>query len=127
MSWIDDNLICGNQVTVTCTKKELMDFFDCKDSGPMVEYVGNTSTRQGDGLLKFLQKVLVKSLEDEFDINLTKKVKIPANQGTLCTKFEDDIKLNPRRQSILRSGVERLLHMSLWSRPDISHAVRYKA
>ena len=61
----------------------------------MVEYVGNTITRQEDGSLKFPLKVLVKKLEDEFDIKSTKKVKIPAKQGTLYTKFEDDVKLSP--------------------------------
>ena len=127
VSWIDDNLICGNQVTVTCIKKQLMALFDCEDCGPMVEYVGNTITRQDDGLLKFLQKVLVKKLEDEFDIKSTKKVKIPAKQGTLCTKFEDDVKLSPPKQTTSRSGVGILLHMMQWSRPEICHAVRDEA
>ena len=40
VSWIDDNLIVGNETVVAETKKDLMDRFKCEDCGKLNEYVG---------------------------------------------------------------------------------------
>ena len=78
VSWIDDNMLIGNQVTVTHTKEECLALFNCTDCGPMTKYVGNTITFLEDGTLQLHQKMSVQSLGDKFDNNTSKKVKIPA-------------------------------------------------
>ena len=42
MSWINDNAIVGQESNVMELKKVLMNQFDCKDCGPMDEYIGCT-------------------------------------------------------------------------------------
>ena len=53
MSWIDDNAIVGKESDVMDLKKALMDQFECKDCGPMDEYVGCTIEKLETGGIKF--------------------------------------------------------------------------
>ena len=69
MSWIDDNAIIGQESDVMELKKALMNQFECKDCGPMDEYVGCTIEKLETGGVKFQQKVLLQSYRDEFDIH----------------------------------------------------------
>jgi len=57
MSWIDDNAIVGQENDVMELKKALMNQFECKDCGPMDEYVGCTIEKLDTGGIKFRQKV----------------------------------------------------------------------
>ena len=45
VSWIDDNLIVGNEANVAQTKADQMDQFDCKDCGELNERLGNKNTK----------------------------------------------------------------------------------
>jgi hypothetical protein len=40
ISWIFDNAIVGQESDVMELKKDLMNQFECKDCGPMDEYMG---------------------------------------------------------------------------------------
>ena len=53
VSWINDNLIIGNDKIPTITKKELMNRFDCEDCGEIEEYAGCKITRIGKHAFKF--------------------------------------------------------------------------
>ena len=68
MSWIDDNVIVRQESDIMELKKDLMNQFECKDCGPMDEYVGCTIEKLNTGGIKFRQKVLLQSYRDEFDI-----------------------------------------------------------
>ena len=50
VSWIDDNLVVGSDEVVMHTKQELMSRFECKDCGPLSEYVGCKISFLPDGL-----------------------------------------------------------------------------
>ncbi len=43
VSWIDDNLIVGNEKVAEETKAKLMARFECSDEGELKEFVGNKS------------------------------------------------------------------------------------
>jgi hypothetical protein len=53
MSWIDDNFFVGQERDVMELKKALMNQFECKDCGPMDEYVGCTIEKLKTGGVKF--------------------------------------------------------------------------
>jgi hypothetical protein len=57
-----------------------MNQFECDDCGKMDEYVGCTIEKLGSGWIKFLQKVLVQSFNDEFNIEGLKKFNTPQHQ-----------------------------------------------
>ena len=78
MSWIDDNAIVGQESDVIDLKKTLINQFECKECGPMDEYVGCTIEKLETGGIKFLQKVLLQSYRDELDIGNLKKFSTPA-------------------------------------------------
>ena len=66
--WVDDCLIMGPEDVVMKSRKELSSIFDCKDIGPMREYVG-CEIKRGDGWLTMLQPVALRKFEDEFDLD----------------------------------------------------------
>ncbi len=125
LSWIDNNAIVGYEKDVFDLKKELMNQFECDDCGKMDEYVRCTIEKLESGGIKFLQKVLVQSFNDEFDIEGLKKVNTPATQGTHLKKpVEGDVLLTSENQMLYRSGVGKVMHMMQYSRPDIYQTVR---
>ena len=67
-------------------KKELLKQFKCDDCGPMNEYVGCTIEKRESGGIKFLQKVLLQSYKDEFDIKDLMKFNTPATPKTVLKK-----------------------------------------
>jgi hypothetical protein len=125
MSWIDDNAIVRQESNVMQLKKDLMNQFECKDCGPMDEYVGCTIEKLKTGGVKFLQKVLLQSYSDEFDIGSMKKFNTPAVPGTVLKKPDKGKEiLAPAKQTQYRSGVGKGLHMMQYSQPDTYNAVR---
>jgi hypothetical protein len=87
------------------------------------EYVGCKIDRNKDSV-KFTQPVLIQSYEDEFDLNKTRQVFTPADQGKVLMKCDKGTVLGGKEQTKYRSGVGKLLHMMRWSRPEIYNAVR---
>jgi hypothetical protein len=125
MSWIDDNAIVGQESDIMQLKKDLMNQFECKDCGPMDEYMGCTIEKLKTGGDKFLQKVLLQSYSDEFDIGSMKKFNTPAAPGTALKKPDEGKEiLAPAKQTQYCSGVGKGMHMMQYSRPDTYNAVR---
>ena len=89
MSWIDDNAIVGQESDVMELKKALLNQFECKDCGPMDEYVGCMIEKLKTGGVKFGQKFLLQSCRDEFDILKLKKFNTPAAPGTVLRKPDE--------------------------------------
>ena len=114
----------GFEKDVLSVKQDLMNQFDCKDCGPMDEYVGCTIQKLETGGIKFLQKVLVQNFSDEFDIRNINKFNTPATSGTVLKKpIEGDVHLSQENQTLYRSGVGKVMHMIQYSRPDIYQTV----
>jgi hypothetical protein len=78
-SWINDNAIGGQESDVLDLKKELMKQFKCEDCGPMNEYVGCRIETHKSGGFKFLQKVLLQSYRDEFNIKKSEEIQYPGS------------------------------------------------
>jgi hypothetical protein len=57
-------------------------------------------------------------------LNKTRQVFTPAEQGKVLMKCNKGTELGGMEQTKYRSGVGKLLHMMLWSRPEIYNAVR---
>ncbi len=124
MSWIDNNAIIGQESNVLDLKNELKKQFECNDCGPMVEYVGCTVEKCKSGGIKFLQKVMLQSSRDEFDIKGLKKFNTPATPGTVLKKpMDGDVILKSEKQTLYCSGVGKVMHMMQYSRLDTYNAV----
>jgi hypothetical protein len=61
ISWINNNAIVGKESDAMDLKKALMDQFECKDCGPMDEYVGCTIEKLETGGIKFDRKCFCKA------------------------------------------------------------------
>ena len=94
VSWINDNLIVGNEKVSEEMKAKLMARFDCSDEGKLKEFVGNKIDRTTDGGLKFTQPVLIQSFDDKFDLP-KQKFTTPAKAGDMLTKCEQKDSLSP--------------------------------
>jgi hypothetical protein len=101
-------------------KKLLMQQFECDNCGPMDEYVGCTLEKCKSGGIKFHQKALLQSYDDEFNIKDLKKFNSPATPGTVLKKpIDGKTLLTPEKQTLYCSGVGKAMHMMQYSRPDI--------
>ena len=67
--------------------------------------------------------MLLQSFRDEFELNLGKKVKTPAVPGSSLTRGNPNVILEPKRQTYLRSGIRKMIHMMQWLRSAIFHSV----
>ncbi len=124
MSWIDDNAIVGQESDVIDLKKTLINQFECKECGPMDEYVGCTIEKLETGGIKLWQKVLLQSYRDEFDIGNMKKFNPLAAPGTVLKKPDKGKELLvPTKQTQYHSGVGNGMHMMQYSWPDMYNAV----
>ena len=89
------------------------------------EYVECTIEECKSGGIKFLQKVLLQSYDDEFDIKGLKKFNTPATPGTVLKKpIDGKTLLTPENQTLYHSGVGKAMHMMQYSRPDTYNTVR---
>jgi hypothetical protein len=90
----------------------------------MVEYVGCTIEKCKSGGIKFIQKVLLQSYRDEFDIKDWKKFNTLATPGTVLKKpIGGDVLLTSEKQTLYCSGVGKVMHMMQYSWPDNYNAV----
>jgi hypothetical protein len=72
--------------------------FKCDNCGPMNEYIGCTIEKRKSGGIKFLQKVLLQSYRDQFDIKDLKKFNTLATPGTVLKKpIDEDVLLTPEK------------------------------
>ena len=85
VSWIDDNLIMGNEKVALETKRNLMDCFDCSDKEELKKFVGNKINCTTDGGLKFTQSVLIQNFDVKFGLPKQKFTK-PVKAEDMLTK-----------------------------------------
>eukprot|EP00957_Ditylum_brightwellii_P093910 7152097-Ditylum_brightwellii.AAC.2 len=83
--------------------------FDCEDLGPMKEYVGcKIDYNIEERYIKITQPLLIKSLEDKFDLNKHGHghiPKTPTEPGTVLNKGEGQV-LNKKEHSNYQKGLE---------------------
>jgi hypothetical protein len=125
LSWVDDCLCVGPKSEVLKAKSGLTGRLKCDDAGEMKEYVGcKIQIDRNLRSAKITQPVLIQSLSDEFELDLSKKHRTPAVPNLTLQKTEDGPKLDEKDQSLYRKGVGKLIHMMRWSRPDVLNATR---
>jgi hypothetical protein len=118
LSWIDDFLVAVDKKAVEAAKEQMKSIFECDDLGELNEYVGCKIDRNEDSV-KFTQPVMIQSYEDEFELNKTRQVSTPSEQGNVLMKCDKGTELGGKEQTKYRSRVGKLLHMMRWSRPEI--------
>jgi hypothetical protein len=77
--WVDDCLFIGSDNDVTEAKRQIMEFFECDDTGYCNEYVGCVIKSTGKSI-SFTQPVLIRSFIDELDADEI-KLRIPVSSG----------------------------------------------
>jgi hypothetical protein len=124
ISWIDDNMILGPEDLVMQVKTDLMKQFECDNCGLLEEYVGNKIDYVRSDAIRFIQTVLLQSYSDKF--NLKEKChNTPAVPGTVLKKpAEDGNVFNSQDQTVIRSGIGKLMYHMQCSCPNIAQAVR---
>jgi hypothetical protein len=124
ISWIDANMIVGPSDLVLKLKSNLMEQFECNDCGVLTEHTGNKIECVGEDAIRLVQTVLTQSYEDEFKLG-NRYYNTPAQPGmVLMHPVEGKEVLKPEDQTMLRSGVGKLLYQMQYSRPDIAQSVQ---
>jgi hypothetical protein len=123
ISWIDDCLVAVDKRSVEAAKEQLKSRFECDDLGELNEYMGCKIDRDED-YVKFTQPVLIQSSEDEFELNKTRQVFTPAEQGNILMTYDQGTELGGKEQTKYRNGGGNLLHRMRWSHPQIYNALR---
>ncbi len=124
ISWINDNMILGPSNLVMQIKNDLMKQFECDNCGHLEEYVGNKINYIGKDAIQFTQNVLMQSYSKKFELP-KRSYNMPAQPGTVLMKpVENGEVLSGGAQSILRSGIGKLMYHMQYSQPDIAQAVR---
>ncbi len=124
ISWINDNMILGPSYLVMQIKNDLMKQFECDDCGHLKEYVGNKIDYIGKDAIQFTQDVLMQSYSNKFKLP-KRSYNTPAQPGTVLMKpVENGEVLSGEAQSILRSGIGKLMYHMQYSQLDIAQAVR---
>ena len=126
ISYCDDLLCVGNNRHRVLKEIDHMKTkFEVDDVGPLSDYLGcNLDFNWTERSCRFTQPVLIQSLRDEHKAS-DKPVPLPAQAGVnLRRPAEGEEVLSAEQQKTYRGIVGRLLHMTAWSRPDLSNATR---
>jgi Reverse transcriptase (RNA-dependent DNA polymerase) len=123
LSWVDDCLMMGPEEEIQKVRRGILSHFECDDVGEMKEYVGCKVDRT-PGCIKLTQPVLVKSLEDEFELPNGRAPRVPAEPNTVLPFIEDDNMMPSNHMTYYRSGVGKMINLVRWCRADCWNAVR---
>jgi hypothetical protein len=122
---VDDCLVAGKKVGVLIAKGQLIDRFDCDEAGEVDEYVGwKVEQNYEENSIKSTQPVMLQSFIDEFNLTNGPALNTPATTGDALVKADPKDCIPADELFKYRSGVGKLLHMMMWSRPEILNAVR---
>ena len=124
VSWVDNSLTVGSDMTVAETKEGLMSRFDYEDCGELDGYVGFKITLIVDDVLKFTQPVILQRYADEFELPNC-KCPTPAMARDCLTRYKAKDALGNIECTKFRSGVSKKMHVMHYSLPQIYNAVRY--
>ena len=120
--YVDDIVIAGkSEDELRRVKKEISQFFDVKDMGPLNHFLGMKVIQHPDHSVYIGQHSLVDSILRKTRMENCNPVATPMDTGVKLEKADDsDVPLN---QHEYQSLVGSLLYLSTVSRPDITHAV----
>ena len=128
ISWMDDCLCVGLNVEVQKARTYILARFECDDTGELKEYLGYKSDRHMNdmGQNKLIQTVLLQIFEDEFEIEETRREAITktVTGSVLNQDLPAKELLSKEEHSKYRTGTGKILHVIIWSRPDIWNTTR---
>ena len=97
---------------------------DCEDVKDLQEYIGCKVERDYDnGTMTITQPVLLQGLCDKLEVRGEQFETVVAT-GEGLHPYDEGAQLDHELQKEYQLGVGKLLHLTEWSRPDISNAVR---
>ncbi len=104
-------------------KSNLIEQFECNDCGVLTENTGNKIEHVSEDVNPLVQTVLTQSYEDKFKLG-NRCYNMPAQPGmVLMHPVKGKEVLNPEDQTMLRSGVGKLMYQMQYSKPDFAQAV----
>jgi len=100
--------------------------FECDDVGFPTEYVGcKLYFNKEENSLTFTQPVMIQSFSDEYETKQCSNDPVtPMEPGRILVSGNECDLVSKVRQTYYRSGVEKLINMMRWSRPEIQNSVR---
>ena len=100
--------------------------FDCEDIGTLTEYVGcKIEQDYFNGSIHFTQPVMIKRFTDKFpEKRKERKCVAPADYGTVLVDTKSGEGLSKPKHKYFRYIVEKMLHLTRWSCPEIQNTVR---
>jgi hypothetical protein len=121
ISWINNNMILVQEDLIMQAKT--MKLFESDDCGCPEESVGNKIEYDGDDAIRFVQMVMLQRYSNKFKLE-KKCFNMPAIPGTVLKKPAEDGKvLDGNNQTVLRSGIGKLIYHMQYLRLDIAQAV----
>ena len=128
LSWIDDLLVINKSKECVLREVErVKEVFGVDDVGSFEDYLGcKLDFNWKKPSCRLTQPVLVKSMQDMHGAASARRVPLPATAGTTLSRVIEGDKdvASGDEQTYYQGLVGQLLHLSSWSRPDISNAVR---
>lgn len=120
VGWVNDNMVIGPPDIVDKEKDMMKKDFDCDDLENLTEYIGckinkSATTRA----IKITQPVLVRSIQNEFNLPNRPPPITPAKPGTIHSKQTDKEPLSPEKHTNYRAGIGKLQYLVQNSRLDI--------
>jgi hypothetical protein len=89
----------------------------------MQEYIGK-KIEIGKNIMKSTQPVLLRSFIDEFDVNKSVEMSLPAKAGQVVVKVEEKDVMSDVMKTKYCSGIGKLRYLETWLRTDILNVVR---
>ena len=127
LPWIDDCLCVGHEVEVQQARVEMLRRFECDDIGEVEEYlVCKVERCRERRQVRLTQTVILLSYNDEFDLPPAGRLSnTPALAGSVLSPEAGEEELvDKKNHNSYRTGVEKLLHVTRWSRPETWNTVR---
>ena len=123
--YVDDVLFMGdNHKLLMDKKKQFMKKWECRDMGPVSEYLGMKIRRDRKiGTLSIDQIDYAKKIVQRFGQENCHDVATPLPGGYKPQSQSPDQKADPQRVNYYQSIIGSLLYLTLGTRPDIAYAV----
>ena len=121
--YVDDfKAISPNEESIVWFKREFGSIYKTKYLGLASSYLG-VKIKQSDHLIKLTQKRYLQYVLERFKMQNCKAVKTPMEDRTKLYKAEQDHQCSPDDRWLYQELEGCLMHLSVQTRPDITHAV----
>jgi hypothetical protein len=121
-------MVLGPPKLVEQVQRDLEKAFTCKHEGELTEYVGSKIMFRRDaggrGTVRFTQPVLIKKLNEEYEVPEGPVLKTPVVAGQVLVKGDGDGTVSGDTIKMYQSATATCMFMMQWSCSDIFNAVQ---